>query len=328
MPKQRLLQKLVILFAVTAGLHAHASQMTGDALPLRDLNPFIAGFEIPAALPSHIDFNHRNAIDVSYTISNISLDQQQGLESAMADAELHRWQFTITHAFNSRWSIQLELPYQSVSGGSLDSFIENFHHDFGLPNGIRNQWPRNRLLVDYSINNQSLYHLENSTSGVADIPLRAGWQFDAHDTHTTALWFTAKLPTGNANHLTGSGAIDAALTLSASQSINDHWCAYEQASLSLLGKGERLHDQQRESVVSGMAGLSWMFTHSLDVTSQLNWHGPVYGSNIRMLGPATQWSIAPRYHAGHWQAWLAITEDIAVDTAPDVQFQFALSHEF
>lgn len=309
-------------------LHTQAMQSTGDALPVRDLNPFNAGYELPPALPSTLDTTYRTVVRASYAISNISLDQQHGSETAIADAELHRWQLTITHSFNSNWIAGIELPYQSVSGGSLDSFIENFHRALGLPNGNRGQWPRNRLLIDYSINNQSLYHLENRKSGMADISARIGRQIDSHAAHSATAWFTIKLPTGNANQLTGSGAIDAALTLSASQRLSDHWHAYEQVSLSLLGRGKRLHDEQKQTAWSGLVGVAWTLTHSLDVASQLNWHSSLYDSDIRMLGPATQLTIGPRYRTAQWQAWLAITEDIAVDTAPDVQFQFALSHHF
>ncbi|MES1195721.1 MAG: DUF3187 family protein [Steroidobacter sp.] len=301
--------------------------MNAAPLPIRDLNPFLTGFELPPALPSDSD-HHRNDLDISYAISNISLDQQAGDEHVIADAELHRWQLTLTHDINPHWNIQVELPYQSISGGSFDSFLENFHNDFNLPNGNRASWPRNRLLIDYSVANQSLYQLDTSQSGLGDLALRAGWHFDSHQSHSTSLWLNAKFPTGSANNLMGSGSLDAAVTLAAEQSIGDDIHSFEQISMSWLGNGKRLPDEQRHSAWSGILGVDWTLTHAIDVIAQLDSHSGVYDSGIRMLGTATQLAIGPRYHSTHWQEALSITEDIATDTAPDVQFQFNLGYRF
>jgi hypothetical protein len=142
------------------------------------------------------------------------------------------------------------------------------------------------------------------------------------------LWFTAKMPTGNAKSLTGSGTTDATISLAAQQHLSNDINFFEQLTLSWLGNGARLSDEQKHSVWSCMTGLSWSLTHSIDTTFQLNSHSAIYASNVRMLGNATQFTIGPRYHSAQWQAWLAITEDIVVDTAPDVQFQFSVSHSF
>jgi hypothetical protein len=298
-----------------------------DPLPIRDLNPLLAGYELPSALPASRNLL-QNAIDLSYAISNTSLDQRVGSEHSIADAELHRWQLTATRAINSRWSIQFELPYQSVSGGSLDRFIENFHSDFNFPNGNRATWPRNRLLINYSINDQSRYQLSTPQSGIGDLSMRAGWHFDLQTTHSSTLWFSAKVPTGNANNLTGSGSVDAALSLAAIQQFSDDVQSFEQFSVSWLGNGKRLSEEQKQSTWSGIIGLGWKLTHAVDVVTQLNAHSAVYDSQVRMLGAATQFTIGPRYHSAQWQSWISITEDVATDTAPDVQFQFNLSHQF
>jgi hypothetical protein len=298
-----------------------------DSLPVRDLNPLLAGYELPSALPANRNPQH-NVIDISYAVSNTSLDQKGYDDHNITDAELHRWQLTATHSINSHWSIQFELPYQATSGGSLDRFIEHFHGDFNLPNGNRATWPHNRLLIDYSINDQSRYHLDTAQAGISDITVRAGWHFDSHAAHSSTLWLSAKAPTGNANNLTGSGSVDAAISLAAAQHLSDEVQSFEQLSVSWFGNGTRLTEEQQHSAWSGMIGLGWKLTNEVDVITQLNAHSAVYDSQVRMLGTATQFTIGPRYHATQWQGWLSITEDVATDTAPDVQFQFNLSHHF
>jgi len=298
-----------------------------DPLPVRDLNPLIAGYELPPPLPASRDLK-QNTIALSYAVSNTSLDQQAGAEHSTVDAELHCWQLTATHSINSRWSIQLELPHQSVSGGTLDRFIENFHSDFNLPNGNRDTLPRNRLLINYAITDQSRYHVSAPQSGIGDISMRAGWHFDSQPAHSSTLWFSIKAPTGNANNLTGSGSVDAAVSLAAMQQFNGDVQSFEQVSMSWFGSSKRLSEQQKHSAWSGMIGLDWKLADAVDVITQLNMHSAVYESTIRMLGTATQFTIGPRYHSALWQGGLSITEDIATDTAPDVQFQIYLTHQF
>ena len=158
--------------------------------------------------------------------------------------------------------------------------------------------------------------------------MRAGWHFDSQPAHSSTLWFSIKAPTGNANNLTGSGSVDAAVSLAAMQQFNGDVQSFEQVSMSWFGSSKRLSEQQKHSAWSGMIGLGWKLANAVDVITQLNMHSAVYESTIRMLGTATQFTIGPRYHSSLWQAGLSITEDIATDTAPDVQFQIYLTHQF
>jgi hypothetical protein len=309
----------------TIALACIANGAYAAGLPINDLNPLLSGYDLPALMPS--SYESTQSLEVNFNLSNISLDQQSASEHAIADAELRRWQINYNRTINKQWSLRAELPYQNISGGSLDGFIEHFHSTFNLPGGNRKEWPRDRLLVDYS-HNATHYHLDSAQSGLGDIALRAGWLFDNNQSHSTSLWFGLKLPTGNADHLIGSGSVDANVTLAATQIINDDLQVFEQASVSLLGTGSRMKHEQKHVVGSGVAGASWALTSKLDVLTQLQMHTAVFESQLKMLGTSTQFSIGPRYHTKSWQASLSITEDIVPDSAPDVQFQFDLSHRF
>jgi len=296
-------------------------------LPIIDLNPLLAGYQLPQIMPS-ANQDGRQSLEINYNLSNISLDQHTASEHVIVDAELQRWQISYSHPLNKAWTLIVDVPYQSISGGSLDSFIEDFHRTFNLPDGNRKGWPRNRLYVDYAENNRTIYHLDSTQAGIGDIAAQVGWHFDTSRSHTTSLWLGLKLPTGDADHLMGSGSVDISATLAAGQTLNDDLHLYEQASMSLLGNGSRLSEQQKHLVWSGALGVSWALTTKLDVVTQLQMHSAAFDSQLKILGTSTQFAIGPRYRLQNWLMALSITEDVVPDSAPDVQFQFDLSHRF
>lgn len=312
------------------------TQADSEPLAIRDLDPLLAGYELPPALPSSADKIGATQLNVQYDVSNTSLNQSAGNQAAnehaaehvIVDGEIHRWQLTLSHALNEHFTVRAEVPYQSVSGGSLDTFIENFHHDFGFPNGNRASWPRDRLLVSYSENGQTLYQQTETSTSLGDITLRAGWHFNDEARHTTSLWFSVKLPTGNAQRLTGSGSVDTAVSLSTMQALGARIASYEQLSLSVLGSGERMENKQREFAWSGTAGIDWSLSTRFSILAQLDGHTRVFDSNTRLLGNSLQFSFGPRYGSGRWQTTLTMSEDLAVDTAPDVQFQLNVGYRY
>ncbi len=185
-------------------------------LPVRDLNPLLSGYELPPALP--VMATH-TTLSAALTISNISLDQRTAQEALQVDAELKRWQLSFTRPLGKTTGLSIELPYTSLSGGQLDSFIESFHDTFGLPNGNRDLWPGNRLWIRHARNGQPGYDLSDAQHGIGDLTLRLGTQLGTHADFHNVLWASVKLPTGDADTLTGSGAVDVALTLASSQQL-------------------------------------------------------------------------------------------------------------
>ncbi|MGE0115139.1 MAG: DUF3187 family protein [Steroidobacteraceae bacterium] len=310
-----------VLCAISVNAHA-------ASLPVRDLNPLLSGYELPPALPSHHDGDSRLSAGVA--VGNISLDQSAAHDTLLLDAELQHWQFDFTRSSGDTLNLRIELPYVRVSGGHLDHFIESFHGTFGLPNGNRDAWPGSRLLILHTYNGNADYRLAHSAQGIGDLALRLGWSPNALSTSTynNTLWFTLKLPTGDANRLAGSGAADIALSLSASQQLSSHFVTQQQVSVSLLGQGKRLREQQETVVWSGSVGLDAMLTSHWSAVLQFDGHTKVFATDLRALGNALQFSLGAHYATDMWKASLLVSEDIAVDTAPDVQFQFNLQRRF
>jgi len=300
-----------------------------DPLPLRNLNPLLAGYELPPALPAKSP--EGTSLSAQFAISNISLDQYSAHEAVQLDGEVQRWQLNFATSLSDSLGLRVELPYLQISGGHLDHFIESFHRTFGMPNGNRSEWPTNRLLIQHQRDGVTDFNLTESQRGIGDLTLRMSQRLghaSADEKFNNTLWLSLKLPTGNANKLTGSGSIDAALSFAASQQLSDSFTTTQQVSLSLLGKGDRLRDQQKTTVWSGSVGIDAKVTQHWSAVLQLDGSTKALASEVRALGPALQLTVGPRYESGAWRSELVISEDIAVDTAPDVQFQLDIARKW
>jgi hypothetical protein len=305
-----------------------------EPLSIRNLNPLLSGYELPPALPSTSPSNA--ALSAEFAIGNISLNQHSAHESLQLDGELQRWQITFNKPFGNTFGMQIEVPYLRISGGGLDNFIESFHKTFGMPNGNRDLVPTNRLLIQHDRDGINDVNMTNASSGIGDVTLRLSTQLgkqsgslvEADAKSSNTLWLSVKLPTGNSNKFTGSGGMDVALGLAASQQLGSSFVTHQQLSLSVLGNGDRLTDQQKHVAWNGSLGIDGSLTHRWGAVLQLDGNTRVFDSEIRVLGPALQLSVGPRYQSAHWRGSLIISEDIAVDTAPDVQFQLALTRSY
>ena len=91
------------------------------------------------------------------------------------DAEAVDVRVRLEYAFAPDWAGLVELPWRNLSGGTLDGFIENWHDVFNLPNGSRTELPADQLLLDYHTAAATLLHVEESVSGIADIPISAAF---------------------------------------------------------------------------------------------------------------------------------------------------------
>ena len=301
-----------------------------EPVSVRNLNPLLSGYDLPPALPSSPPSNA--ALSAEFAISNTSLDQRSAHESLQLDGELQRWQLSFSRPLNDTLGIRLEVPYPRLSGGGLDNFIESFHKTFGMPNGNRNVVPTNRLLIQHTRDGVTDVNATDATSGIGDVTLRLGKQLGSHTDadvkFNNTLWLSVKLPTGDADKFTGSGSVDVALSFAASQQLSPSFVTQQQVSLSVLGNGDRLSDEQKHVVWNGSLGIDASVTQHWGAVLQMDGNTRVFTSEIRVLGPALQLSIGPRYQSDHWRGSLIISEDIAVDTAPDVQFQLSLTRKY
>ncbi len=98
-------------------------------------------------------------------------------------------------------------------GGFMDVIIENFHHAFGFPNGGRQYFERNALLINIKNKNGIKLYLDEPNVSFGDIDLWIKWTFFERRFISLAAVGAFKIPTGKLDLLSGSGYPDMATSL-------------------------------------------------------------------------------------------------------------------
>ncbi len=293
-------------------------------LTTRDQNPLLAGFGLPAPLPANL--NAMPSRDAQFNWASSAIFQNSNSERLTVDAETKELRLILAHPWDDRWATRLQLPYRETSGGSLDGFIDRWHDWFGLPEGVRPQQPHDRLLIDYSRDGFNRVHVTDRSSGIGDITLDVGYQSLSSPNTNLTLWASIKLPTGNANDLTGSGAADESIAAAFDHRLGSRWSLSVQLAGTHLGKGDLLPANQKSFVASGLVAVSFAATSNTEITAQVDGHTAAYDSDLKFLGTAAILTLggAHRFNSG-WRLELGVSEDIAVDASPDVVFVVRLA---
>lgn len=312
--------------ALLLGCSLVCSKGLADPFTVRDENPLLAGFGLPVAMPARAHGDGGDwSVGADVYWGSTALIQQRGNESLLVDAETREARLTVLGALSDRISLQLQIPYRYTGGGNLDSFIDGWHDIFGLPDGARSALPSDAINIAYTRSGVRQMNLSSSVSGVADAQVAAGYSIHASEQSALAAWLNVKLPTGDANKLTGSGATDVSLLLAGQRQLNDRWSVFAQAGATWLGEGDLLPDRQRSVVWSGMTGLSWRAWRGLSLKAQIDAHSAVYDSDLDFLNEAMVLTLGGDYRfASGWRLDLGVSEDIAVEHSPDVVFVVGL----
>jgi Protein of unknown function (DUF3187) len=301
-----------------------------DPLPVVDQNPLISGFEAPFALPARIDDAPAWSLEASFSWGSTALTQGSPNESLLIDAETREWRVALQRGLPAGVAVRVQVPYRRTSGGSLDGFIDDWHDAFGLPEGARPTLPEDALRLFYRRNGNVLLDSRASQQGLGDVSVDLGKALSTTPASAIAVWMGVKLPTGDAAEFTGSGSVNGTVGLSAEHRFAGRWRAYGQAAGTWMDNGDRLTNQQRHFMWSAAAGLSARTVGALVLTAQLDAHTAVFDTDgLDYLGAAVQLSVGGSYRfASDWLITLGVSEDIGVESAPDVVFLFDLKKTF
>jgi hypothetical protein len=306
-----------------------ASLAEAAPFPTRDLNPLLGGVGLPSALPARIASDSWSfATDLNW--ASTALVQRAGAELLVVDAETREARITIGRSWSSGFAAQLELPYRYTGGGVLDAAIDSWHDFFDLPQGARSSMPTDRVRIAYERGGDRLIDIDSSASGLADASLDFGYALSATTSTAAAMWLSVKLPTGDADRLTGTDATDVSLTLAGEHRFGNNWSVFGQAAVTWLGDGERLSAQQNDLVWSGFAGVGWLAWRGLELKAQLDAHSSVFDdTDLDFLGAALVLTVGGdyRFESG-WRFDFGVSEDVAVESASDVVFVLGLRRDW
>jgi Protein of unknown function (DUF3187) len=315
--------------ALTLALLLISTSAAADPFSARDLNPLLAGFGLPAALPARVSGGSWTiAADLNW--ASTALVQRVGTEQLIVDAETREARLTVGRAWSNGFAARLQIPYRYTGGGVLDDAIDGWHDFFGLPEGVRPAMPQDRIRIAYARGSEVLLDIESSADGLGDISLDVGRSLYSASSGAAAAWFSIKLPAGDADRFTGSEATDVSLAIAAEHALGEKWSVFGQAGVTRLGDGERLPAQQQDIVWSGLAGIGWRAWRGLELKAQVDAHSAVFDeTDLDFLGDAVVLTVGGGYRfASGWQLDVAVSEDIAVESASDVVFVFGLQRSW
>ena len=306
-----------------------ASAAPAEPLLTRNQNPLLALYGLPSPLPARLPPPGGGRVAAVVNWSNTEIEDFSTDGNYTLDAESLELRLHFDHAFSERFAVHAELPWRQVSEGSLDGFIDDWHGVFGLPGGSRRRLPEDQLLIEFRQGDATLLRIDESTSGIGDIPVAVGYQLSADDRTALSAWLTIKAPTGSADDLTGSGAMDVAATLAGQSQLHERWQLFGQASVAWLGDGDLLPGRQESFAWTLMGGLTWNAWRALDLTAQVEANSRIYDIESELDGDAVVISLGGSWRtAGGWRYDVGIGEDLQAGASPDIVFSFAVARSY
>jgi hypothetical protein len=317
--------------------------MTAVALPAWgvELTPFsVRNFSppalvkgLPVAESARVNQPGQFSTRLGFDISNIATDNKQDGEIIVLDGEIYVANLALRYGLAEQLQVGIDLPWVWQRKGFLDSFIEDFHDLFGMPDGDRKNMSKNKINYAYTSNDGDDFLLDNETNGIGDIRLLAAWQWLDTEQTDASLQASIKMPTGDADKFTGSGGWDISLALSAQR---DFPLEKGLASLwgglggSWLGDGDVLQDRVENWAASGWLGAGWSPLDWLGLKLQLDSHTALYDSELDEIGtPVLILTMGGTLGLGERTSLdIGVGEDLSVNASPDVTFHFQLAHEF
>jgi hypothetical protein len=317
--------KLLSLQAVLlAGLAASTAALA-DERPLAVYNQgaLARAFELPVLGETHVLASGASITDMRYDLTTEYFAGGAGSESVILDGETDLLTFAFRRGIGSNLEFTFDVPLMYQSGGFMDSVVKDWHSTFGLPDGGRNEAPKNRYLYEYQRNGN--VELDNHRSGadLGDLRMGLGWQV----IDGLALRTEAKLQTGSESHLSGgnSGLAlygDYALPFSGASIFS----GFVSAGGSYNGKTKALSEMQNQFVPFGSAGIAVRALNSLSVLAQLYYTGALYDGDLDPFRDTLQLSMGVRYHIDQQTDFdFGFQEDPITSSSPDFSIHMGLS---
>jgi len=309
------------------------SDNTRDNSPfaIRNQAPWARLFGLPAVQSAAIAAPGQQRFSTVLNISNNFTSSSSGSERVNIDGETYETALFYQRGLSESLALEIYVPYVVHGGGFADNLIEDWHDWLGLDDDGRPDVPRNQLNYSATLGGETVA-IDGNEQGLGDIQLGLAWRLLDQPQQQLTLRSQLKLPTGSSSKLIGSGGTDLSLSLNYLHShlfsTNNLFFAGS-AGMLFMEDGDVLPDNQENLVGFGSITLGWNATKTITFKAQLDGHSAFYDSALKELGDTSvqatlggSLALSPTTRLD-----LAVVEDIAVNTAPDVTFFIGLSLE-
>ncbi len=324
---------LCALLLLGPGMRLAAADRAADSgfprpLPVAGQTPVTGIFGIPRAQGTDTPGAGQSHWGATLDVTSHFQGSEAGDESIFFDGETTRLALQARYGINDDWNLGVEVPWVHHGPGFLDQFIVEWHDLWGFPQHGRNQVPNGDIRYRYDRGGQARFDIDASTGGPGDVILSAQRGLWRGPDSAALMHTQLKLPTGEADKLTGSGAPDAGAGIELSRRWRRGWYSMFRAGAVYLGEGEVLPDLQRRWAAYGGLDLVWRPLRALSLRVQYDAHtSPYEDSDLRELH---RWSGLIST-GGTWHVTRRIALDLAVvENVPnsravsDVTFQLRL----
>ncbi len=315
--RSRLFQILLGLLLCTQDKLAVSSVQTSNQSPLISL------FGFPPPVSSE---QKQNAISFRYSLANNFVQKKSNRELLILDGETERFEIGFFYKLNHRFSISANLPFVKHSGGRLDTFVDDWHDFFSLPDTGRPKVPGDRLLYQYRVDGEDLILQTSSESGLGDIRLSGYYSLDTQRTHESAIRAGLKLPTGSTRSLMGSGGADFFLDINRLEKrVNSNWSANAMIGFLIMQDSDQI-SKQRQLAGYGSTSVKWFITDLVSLDFQITAHSGIVKSSLSELDdPSLQLVLGASLEISKQiKLSFALSEDPVVGASPDVVFHIGL----
>ena len=302
------------------------------AAPLRivNLSPFHLAYAAPASFGACALAPGATQAILSMDMASHTIAARSASERLSLDGETYRPSLALRHGMGESWEYTIEVSAVSHNAGLFDGFIENWHSVFGLPQGGRDEAPRDRLRIAWARDGRGRVDVDRASASPGDLALGIGRTLgpDVLFNDGLALRGVLRLPTGGEDTLAGAGGLSAALWAETSGTLAGPDWLYGAAAGALAARPHpAMSGIGRRFVGFARLGITWRSLDDIALSVQAEIASPAYRSALAPLGgPSILFGMGGRLKlAPRATLEISVTEDDGWRrAAPDIGLHAAI----
>lgn len=275
-------------------------------------------------LPDALMRSRTHSLQLALQHSNVFMGGTVGGEQLLLDGEMSQLTLRYQHRLNACWQMNAQGEWIGHSEGWFDQPVDDWHQFFGLPDAERDQWPNNQLEYRYENNGESI-ELTEEVSGLSHAQLQIQRSLKCLP-NTTVVRGGISLPIEELSEFTTNNAADAFVD------VHSPWVrAFGSERVRVAGSIGLLVSNADQSVFDrrssggfGVLGINYQFRRHLVLFGQVDWHTPLFNSELRELGiTGSQLTLGGRVQSPKHTIEFSFSEDSTVDSVPDIVVRVA-----